>query len=93
MSDIFDHDMVETRTGNFPVLQDDERSIPFHWVDDMKALIAGGHWTPEALEAVIGEPRDYASRIVRLFVVLPKLTVDDVNIPDMARMLDAYAKA
>jgi hypothetical protein len=86
-----DHNYVETPSGTYPLLPDTDQVVPIHWVNDVSVLMPGGHWTPDALEAVIGKPGKYASRIVRLFAVLPGLSVGDLNISEMANMLNAWA--
>lgn len=89
----FLHTHVDTKHGSFEVLPDTDQVVPIHYVADERVLRPEGHWTSSALENVLGQPTSYASRTTRLFVVLPELSVDALNIPELVTMLTQYAHA
>jgi hypothetical protein len=85
------HDTVDTPRGSFPVLPDTDQVVPIHYVTHLGVLQTNEHWTSDDLEQVIGRPDEFVSRTVRLFVVLPSLYVEEIDIPELVQMLDAYA--
>jgi hypothetical protein len=86
-----DHDVVEIKGNRYPVLPDTDEIVPIHLVTDPYVLMPDTHWSVDALEQVIGAPGSYASRTVRVFVVLSNCTTDDLRIDELTTMLDEYA--
>ncbi len=87
------HTHVDTPRGRFAIVPETDLVIPLHVVANDHVLRPEGHWTPSALENVLGQPCAYTSRTVRLFVVLPELTVADLSVPELVAMLKEYAQA
>lgn len=91
MTTTADRAVVETPQGTFPIVNYTGQVTPIYYAADSGVLLKGGHWNIELLESVIGQPRDYRSRTVRLYAVLPELTITELRIRELMDMLKVYA--
>lgn len=64
--------------------------IPLHFVRGIGILKPDGLWSANALESVVGKPENYAYRVTRLFLVVPEVTTQRLNVETLNVMLAEY---
>lgn len=72
-------------------MSNDLRPCSLHFVLDLAILKSHGSWDIFNLERVIGMPREYPSHTTRLYLVVPELSIGEVDLEHLDYMLDTYS--